>query len=346
MASQAAIRDKSIPVSAEESREPKVLRRGKAPALDAREFRHCLGQFATGVTVVTAKGEDGYEGMSANSFAAVSLDPALVLWSIRKASRRAPVFSTAKHFVINILADSQVDASQLFASSETDPFQKISWAEDCHGVPVLDGALAHLSCTLETTHDAGDHVIIIGRVHEYTVAPGKPLLFAQGKYAQLQDDAFYEGRSAEAASVEGSLDHGTGAYEVMRQLRRAQEALSRSFDVHRQRVGLSVIEARILAILQHASLDQHDIERSIFASSAATAENLARLCTAGMVQRNAQGCYDITPTGQQKRAELSARARTFSCSRLEGLDADEIQAGQAFLLEIEKRFSTEFGSEK
>lgn len=344
MASQAASSDISVSTAIESSRQPEVLRRAKAPAVDAREFRHCLGQFATGVTVVTAQGPDGFEGMSANSFAAVSLDPALVLWSIRKASRRAAVFSTAKHFAINILADNQVEASRVFASSEADSFSAVDWYEDCHGTPVLDGALAHLSCSLEATHDAGDHVIIIGRVHEYSTAPGRPLLFAQGKYAQLQDDAFYENRSA-AAGVDIPQDE-TGAYEVMRQLRRAQEALSRSFDVHRQSVGLSVIEARILAILHKGSISQTDIERSIFASSIATTENLNRLCAAGMVQRKADGSYEITNAGQNKRAELSARARTFSCSRLEGLDSAEIKAGQAFLLEIEKRFSTEIWSQK
>ena len=320
-------------------------RRGKDPAADPRDFRHCLGQFPTGVTVVTAAGEHGYEGMSANSFAAVSLDPALILWSIRKASRRAQTFTSASHFVINILADSQVRASQQFASSDADAFSNSAWTPDCHGVPVLDGVLAYLSCSLEATHDAGDHIIIVGRVHEYAMTHGKPLLFAQGKYAQVQDEGFYENRAA-AAAADGKLDAGTGAYEVMRQLRRAQEALSRSFDVHRQRVGLSAIAARILAILDQARLSQAEIERSIFASREATSENLARLCAQGMVRCGGDGFYEITSTGQNKRAELSARARAFSCSRLEGLDAAEIRTGQAFLLEIEKRFSTESRSEE
>lgn len=342
MASQAAISDMpaSDPI---QGLQPVALQQGKDPAVDSREFRHCLGQFATGVTVVTVQGEQGYEGMSANSFSAVSLEPALVLWSIRKASRRAPAFTAAAHFVINILADNQVEASRLFASSEGDAFSSVGWSPDCHGVPVLSGVLAHLSCSLEATHDAGDHVIIVGRVREYSFSQGKPLLFAQGKYAQLQDEAFYENRSAVSTAQDAPLDAGTGAYDVMRQLRRAQEALSRSFDVHRQSVGLSVIEARILAILDQASRSQAEIERDIFASSIATTENLANLRVVGMVQLNANGCYQITAVGEQKRAELSTRARLFSCSRLEGLDPAEIRAGQAFLLEIEKRFSTELG---
>jgi len=321
-------------------------RSGKDPAADPRDFRHCLGQFPTGVTVVTARGEHGYEGMSANSFAAVSLDPALVLWSIRKASRRAQTFARAPHFVINILADSQVRVSQQFAASDAESFATIAWTPDCHGIPVLDGVLAYLSCSLEATHDAGDHIIIVGRVHEYAMAHGKPLLFAQGKYAQVQDEGFYEHPRACATAADGKLDAGTGAYEVMRQLRRAQEALSRSFDVHRQGVGLSAIAARILAILVPAPLSQAQIERSIFASSEATSENLARLCAQGMVRQREDGCYEITGTGQSKRAELSARARAFSCSRLEGLSPVEIRTGQAFLLEIEKRFSTDSRSEE
>lgn len=157
------------------------------PALDTRAFRRSLGQYPTGVTVIAAR--DGAEllGMAVNSFAAVSLEPPLVLWSIRRASRSAAAFLRCGHFAVSILADDQIEVAQRFGAGAPDRFEQVCWRSGLGGAPLIDGAIAHLECRLATTHDGGDHHVLIGEVLRHTRLPGEPLVFAQGQYAVTQN---------------------------------------------------------------------------------------------------------------------------------------------------------------
>src|SRR5690606_27635684 len=120
-------------------------------------------------------------------FAALSLEPPLVLWSIRRASGSLPVFTQAEHFAVNVLAGDQVDVANRFAASGVDKFAATQWAPGSTGSPVLAGTVATLECAREQVLDGGDHLIVIGRVLHFTRRAGEPLLFAQGRYALSQD---------------------------------------------------------------------------------------------------------------------------------------------------------------
>lgn len=152
-------------------------------AFDLRDFRGALGQFATGVTVVTTVAADGRKvGMTANSFTSVSMEPPLVLWCPSKRAPSLGDFEDATHFAINILASDQHVLSRQFATPATDKFAGAETTEGIAGVPLLDGSVATFQCRTVSRHDAGDHVIYVGEVEEYTYDGGAPLVFHAGKY--------------------------------------------------------------------------------------------------------------------------------------------------------------------
>ena len=151
-----------------------------------REFRDALGRFATGVTVVTCATEQGPLGITANSFASVSLDPPLVLWSPARASRRFPAYEAAERYAIHILGDDQIDLCRRFSRDGFD-FDGLDWAHDADGVPLIDGCLARFDCARTAAHDGGDHLIVVGRVLEAEHREGAPLLFASGSYGRFTD---------------------------------------------------------------------------------------------------------------------------------------------------------------
>ena len=150
--------------------------------LDPTALRQALGQFATGVTVVTIPGPQGF---TANSFASVSLDPPLVLWSPARSSSRFPAFSTAPHFAIHVLAEDQFGLSRRFVRGG-EGFEGLKHEVSDQGVPLLGGALARFECVQEATHEGGDHLIVVGRVVRFAVTPGAPLVFAQGGYGAMR----------------------------------------------------------------------------------------------------------------------------------------------------------------
>ncbi|WOH18944.1 styrene monooxygenase/indole monooxygenase family protein [Paenarthrobacter sp. GOM3] len=152
-------------------------------AFDLRDFRGALGQFATGVTVVTTVAADGRKvGMTANSFTSVSMEPPLVLWCPSKRAPSLGDFEDATHFAINILASDQHVLSRQFATPATDKFAGTETTEGIAGVPLLNGAVATFQCRTVSRHDAGDHVIYVGEVEGYNHDGGAPLVFHAGKY--------------------------------------------------------------------------------------------------------------------------------------------------------------------
>jgi flavin reductase (DIM6/NTAB) family NADH-FMN oxidoreductase RutF len=148
---------------------------------DARAFRDALGRFATGVTVITCDTGTGPLGITANSFASLSLDPPLILWSPAKHSSRYPFFAAAPHFAVHVMGDDQFELAQGFARSG-DAFGSVEWQTGAHGVPLISDCLARFECTLEAAHDGGDHTIIIGRVTRVSARDGDPLVFQGGRY--------------------------------------------------------------------------------------------------------------------------------------------------------------------
>ncbi len=155
-------------------------------AFDATEFRRALGSFLTGVTIVTTIGPEGEpRGFTANSFTSVSLDPPLVLVCIAKKAHGHPVFAASKAFAINVLAESQKDASGVFASKAADKFTAVEWRSGATSSPMIDGSVAIFDCDLDQLIDAGDHSILIGRVRDFSHNGSQPLGYCRGAYVNL-----------------------------------------------------------------------------------------------------------------------------------------------------------------
>lgn len=153
---------------------------------DERSLRAAFGRFATGVTAIISRDASGsLVGLTANSFTSVSLDPPLVLWSLRKAARSYDAFRNCDFFVINVLADDQVCVARQLSTSAIDRFAGLSWIPSPRSnLPILAGVAAWFECRPLNLHDAGDHTIFIGEVCEFSHAERSPLLFHAGAYAQ------------------------------------------------------------------------------------------------------------------------------------------------------------------
>jgi flavin reductase (DIM6/NTAB) family NADH-FMN oxidoreductase RutF len=154
---------------------------------DIATFRTVLGHFATGVTLITAMDGDEPVGMACNSFTSVSLDPPLVLFCAAKASSTWPKIQPAKCFAANILGEDDEELCRLFATKGADRFKHLDYSKYRTGAPVIHDALAFADCETVAEHDAGDHVIVVGRVLELGYASeGKPLLFYRGGYGHFE----------------------------------------------------------------------------------------------------------------------------------------------------------------
>ncbi|MDG1530546.1 MAG: flavin reductase family protein [Paracoccaceae bacterium] len=151
---------------------------------NARAYRSALGQFGTGVTVVTTNSDWGRIGITANSFSSVSLDPPLILWSVAKGSKRYPPFSESEHFAIHVLGAEQADICNGFAG-KADAFDGLDCSENAQGVPLINNCLARFECRKSAVHDAGDHAIMVGEVLNVTLRTGAPLLFHSGKFGEF-----------------------------------------------------------------------------------------------------------------------------------------------------------------
>jgi 4-hydroxyphenylacetate 3-hydroxylase, reductase component len=163
-----------------------MTRRAQNPAPSTQLLRTALGRFATGVTVVSCRAADGSPvGLTANSFNALSLQPPLILWSLRDLSPALPAFLVASHFAVNVLAESQVELSRRFASNIDDKFSEGPWSDGLGGAPVLAGCAAVFECERVSSQVAGDHVLFIGQVQRICEAPIAPLLFQSGHYRML-----------------------------------------------------------------------------------------------------------------------------------------------------------------
>ncbi len=154
-----------------------------------RYFRDTLGQFATGVTIITTLSSTGEPvGMTVNSFSSLSLDPPLILWSVAKTATGFANFQVGEAFAVNMISHDQQDLALKMAKSSGDKFQGVSYLRGLDGVPLLTDCVAHLECMTEARYPGGDHEIIIGRVRRIFNIGRAPLLFHRGKFHVLQID--------------------------------------------------------------------------------------------------------------------------------------------------------------
>lgn len=158
-------------------------------SIDPRDFRNALGTYATGVTIITAAAPDGKPyGLTCNSFASVSLNPPLVLWSLVVYSSSLTIFQNASHFTVNVLGASQQALATKFAKSSDDKFTDVDWTPGLGNAPVLAESVANFQCRSVNRYYGGDHVIFLGAVEAYTYNTTEPLLFARGAFGRFIAD--------------------------------------------------------------------------------------------------------------------------------------------------------------
>ena len=152
----------------------------------ALRLREALGNFVTGVTVVTTRYGTELHGLTANSFTSVSLDPPLVLFSLSRTADCFDAFEQSDYFAINVLRSDQESLSNRFATKDIDKWSEVRWRPGHGDCPLLDGVIATFECRVTTRYEGGDHVIYVGEVLRFDQSPeGEPLAFFRGRYTGI-----------------------------------------------------------------------------------------------------------------------------------------------------------------
>lgn len=302
------------------------------PSDDGRAFRRSLGQFCTGVAVITVRNGDKVAGMAVNSFSAVSLDPPLILWSIRRESSSAATFLESGHFAVNVLAADQVEISQLFGASHADRFSRGAWTSGLNGAPLLEGAIAHFECALDTVHEGGDHLILVGRVQHYARFAGEPLLFAQGQYAVAQNHPQLLVPVAPPCPAVADR-HGSSFLKLLSVTSQKMSAL---FQEHRHSLGVTPASARVLNRLFEGPCDLKELERVTYLGEADVQDAVAALVAQGQISETPGANFQLTERGRETSKALARRSAEFTIDKLRGIPDSEIAAATHLLQTLQQ----------
>ncbi len=302
--------------------------RAEAP-VDTRELRRTLGQFATGVTIVTCLAEDGSPvGMTANSFSSVSLDPPLVLWSLDRRARSFPAFSAARHFAFSVLAQDQVELSNRFAQPGVEKFGTVDWRTGIAGVPLIPDPAAHFECTQHATFDGGDHLIVVGRVERFVRYDRRALVFAHGRYGAVAPHPGSAGADPEEAAGER---HPYDDFLVPL-LFRAYNHVFRGFAQTLAAEDATGPQMRILSILSAAGpTDEETLLTRTMLSRSTYAEARDSLLAAGFCAPAGGETLAITQPGEAKLLDLLRRAAERERESTRALDSAEVEMLRALL---------------
>lgn len=309
------------------------------PRTDSGGFRRSLGEFATGVTVITTNvGGIGY-GMTSNSFASVSLDPPLVLWSIRRESTSFAAFESCTHFAVHVLADNQIGLSQRFARSGPDKFVGLDHQPGLGNAPMLHDVAACFECSRSQAYDGGDHLILLGEVERFRRYDRPPLLFAKGRYAVAADHP--ETRAFDAA---GTVRAPAGSEErVLSNLMiRAYSAVAARLESERKSagLGLTLMQARLLraaATSPDRTLD--DLLPELLLDFNASQNVLGSMISLGLVAVDSHRRMRLTSEGEQRLQAIIAHAKVNEEFLFQGIPDDDIATVRRVLAGIISRQS-------
>ena len=278
------------------------------PRIEADGFRRSLAEFATGVTVIATSVDGERFGLTSNSFASVSLDPPLVLWSIRRESKSFAAFAACSHFAVNILADDQIELSQRFARSGPDKFRDL----DCHAgqgdALLFPGVAASFECVRTQTYDGGDHLILVGQVLRYSRYDRQPLLFVKGRYAVSADHP--DTRIFTTDAKTGQLEDGEE--RVLSNLMiRAYSAIASRLERGRQTagLGLTLMQARLLrAAASSPDRTIDELMPELLLDFNASRNLLGSVVSLGLVAVDGRGRVRLTAEGEARLHAIVAHA--------------------------------------
>lgn len=288
---------------------------------DPKDFRHALGSFATGVTIVTARAESGEPvGITANSFNSVSLDPPMVLWSLARNARSLSVFAGAKHWNVHVLANDQESLSNRFARAGEDKFGGLELDAGRTDAPLIPGCSARFQCRTAFQYDGGDHVIFVGEVIDYDRTASPPLLYVTGGYALAARKAGAVATEAEAPDAvysENLLGYllGRAHYQFVAGFRSAMNAR-----------GLADADFFVLSLLSvRQPLPVGEIAAHIAYTGVDIGSGaLESLHARGLVEQDdAGGGWRLSERGRDTILHVLAAAKAVEADALERLDPME-----------------------
>lgn len=225
--------------------------------IDPKAFRRALGNFATGVTIITARAPDGTNvGVTASSFNSLSMDPPLILWSSMKDTPSCKLFETATHFAVNILSSDQMAMSNHFARQQEDKFASVEWEPGLGGAPLFENTAGRFQCESYDKLDGGDHWIFVGKVVAFDDNGRPPLCFHQGSYSMVFTHPETLPKAASSSAVQS--ENGRAGNHIFFQMLRAVRTYQDRYQPKLEGLGLSLIEARTLLLLN--DLDALDSE--------------------------------------------------------------------------------------
>ncbi|RBP80480.1 flavin oxidoreductase [Marinomonas rhizomae] len=266
---------------------------------DPKEFRRALGNFATGVTVVTAQDPEGNKvGVTANSFNSVSLDPPLVLWSLVKSSSSYETFEKSAHFAVNILAADQIDLSNNFAKPSDDKFAGIEYTLGVGNSPILKDTTANFQCETHQVIDGGDHWIMIGKVLAFEHLGSNPLLYVQGSYAGAIPFTGLTATSQNTTPTDTLQRLNNNAFYLMNKvLQKIQE----NYLPKQASIGLNTSEARLLLVLSDTQdININTLKDLVTIPETDVESGVERLTQTGLIT----DALTLTAKGQDMAARL------------------------------------------
>ena len=292
---------------------------------DARTFRRALGNFATGITIITAQNEAGETvGVTANSFNSVSIDPPLILWSIDKRARSYEVFNTASHFAVNVLAADQIELSNHFARQQEDKFADIVWESGEGGAPLLENCAARFQCKSYRQVDGGDHWIMIGEVVTLDDFGRAPLCFHQGSYSMVIG---HPGASKDADNVRAeTASQGRLSENVYYLMLQALRTYQTRYLPKQEALGLSTIEARcILMISDRPGINVEGLYQLSDMPQNELSEATVNLTERGLIGQEGNG-FVLTLAGHDKADEFWQLADAHAQQVLKDLSEEQVVA--------------------
>ncbi|WP_052832968.1 flavin reductase [Bradyrhizobium sp. LTSP885] len=310
---------------------------GDQSTLDDREFRRCLGQFATGVTIITASHEGIDVGVTANSFSALSLEPPLVLWSLKRSSRSFEIFRRSSHFAVHVLSVDQIALSQRFASSEADKFRGLSRGIGVSGSPIINGVSATIECTVESRVDGGDHELLIGRVRKFCRYEREPLVFVQGRYAVAADHPMLgETEQWAANSPDACLDELAPLFKL---IFRSHYLIANGFEEQRRAEGLNISQNYVLfGLADNPRITSEELTARVFLPRTVADDAVADLVAGGDALRDEIGRLVLTTKGLTRREVIRDRWKGYERNYLAEFSQSRVDEVRRFLVELISRF--------
>lgn len=302
-----------------------------AAGFNTAEFRHALGSFATGVTVITTRDADGAPlGLTANSFNSVSLDPPLVLWSLAKSALCLSAFQSAEHWAVHVLAADQEALSARFAKRGADKFAGLEALSGIGGVPLLANCAARFQCRNTFQYDGGDHLIFVGEVASFERSTAAPLVFHAGRYAWATQKSAAAPRLPD---LRGSFDEHFLGYLMGRGHFQFYHGLHASLDA----AGLDDDEYFVLATLTvHDTLRGDEIDTAIgYSLKQRSSEALRTLVWRKLliesVDAEGQKVFCLSHSGRTLALELIAVAKSIETSIVQRLGEADSNALRTLL---------------